>query len=156
MKKLILISLISLLGITSCKRGVADFTHLYRLSTFTFEKEVINIEVTEDMTSFFLIGTIEPSDLITTSDIYVISEKTSAKLDEHYTLPPGYSVNIVDYISSVFEFAIGVTKSKIEVKINPENIKEPLVLTLKHEHYMVLDEENINEVTINLIPKVKK
>ena len=143
-----------LLLLSSCKAD--DFTHLDRLSTFTFEKEVINIEVTEDITSFFLVGAIEPSDLITTSDIYVISEKTSAKLYEHYTIPPGHTGNIDEHISSVFRFQIGETKSKIKIKINPENIKEPLALTLEHSHYMNLDENNISVVTINLIPKSKE
>lgn len=111
----------------------------------------MDVIVSEDVTSFFINGSIESADYEVTSMMSIDAKLSTAKENEHYIVPPKdeYTQGYGMY------FPIWVTKSKIEIKIKPEAIKEPLTIVLRHGHYMALDVKNISEIIVNLIPLVE-
>lgn len=145
MKKIILISTLSLFALIACKK---DPYPNDRPSTFSFDTKIMNVEVSKDVTSFFVSGTIIASDKDFSAWIAVQKEKSTAKENVHFIMPSTNTNFWMDFIT-------GMTKSKMEIKIKPENIEVPLTLVLSHGHYMALDEKYINEITINLIPTIE-
>ena len=154
MKKLIFILTLSLLTLVSCdknKHSYYDVNNISHVNTFSFEEEEIEIQITDEMTSFFINGSRRETEN-DNSFITVEHSESTAKHRKHYLIPRNEY-----YYTYGYEFPAGELTTKFEVEVYPNEIKEPLVITFynRSSYYKEENTKDIDRITVTLIPKAK-
>lgn len=155
MKKLIFILTLSLLTLVSCKKDEHSYSsenYVSHPNTFSFDEEEVKIQITEEMTSFFINGTrretVYDYSFITVDHHY----ESTAKHRKHYLIPRNERQHTYGYVFPADELT-----TKFEVEVYPSEIKEPLIITFynRSNYYKEENSKDIDRIRVILIPQAK-